>query len=231
MSSMIFRQLFDSESSTFTYILADENTLEGIIIDPVYEKVDRDLSLLKDLGVRLVYTVETHTHADHITGASRISEATGAKKVVGARSGADCADIQVDDGDKLDFGGYTLSCLSTPGHTEGCMTYRVGNRVFTGDALFVRGTGRTDFQGGSPESLYQSITQKIFSLPDDTFIYPGHDYKGHSKTTVKEEKECNPRINSSTTVEQFVQTMNALNLPEPKKIHEAVPANMNCGNI
>ncbi|MCB0390054.1 MAG: MBL fold metallo-hydrolase [Bdellovibrionales bacterium] len=231
MKNMIFRQLFDQDSWTFTYLLADPLTKEAIMIDPVYEKAERDLTLIRELDLKLKYTIETHTHADHITGAAKISAATGAKKVAGKQSGAVCADILVDDGDTLEFGPYIVKCISTPGHTDGCMSYYVSGSLFTGDALFVRGNGRTDFQQGSPERLFESITQKIYSLPDETIIYPAHDYKGHSFSTVEEEKKFNPRINETVTLDQFVKTMNGLNLPDPKKIHEAVPANLVCGNV
>ena len=231
MESLIFRQLFDQESWTYTYLLADAESKEAILIDPVFEKAHRDIQLIQELGLQLKYSIETHTHADHITGATKVSKATGAKKVAGKYSGAECADIHVDDGDTLEFGRFTLKCIATPGHTDGCMSYYVDNKLFTGDALFVRGNGRTDFQQGSPETLFESITQKIYTLPEGTKVYPGHDYKGHSVTTVEEEKKYNPRINEKVTKEQFVETMNSLNLPDPKKIHEAVPANLVCGNL
>lgn len=225
----IFRQLFDEATWTYTYLIADPDSLEGILIDPVDEKAERDLSLIKELGIKLKYTMETHTHADHITGASLISQQTGAKKVVGKRSGAECADVFVDDGDILEFGRYKVKALSTPGHTDGCTSYVVEDKAFTGDALFVRGTGRTDFQQGSAEVLYDSIYNKLFSLPEDTFVYPGHDYKGATVSTIREEKLFNPRVKVGITKQQFAETMKNLKLANPKKIHEAVPANLKCG--
>jgi sulfur dioxygenase len=231
MKRLIFRQLFDQETWTYTYLLADAKTKEGIIIDPVFEKFERDLRVIRELGIKLKYTLETHTHADHITGASKIKEATGAETVNGLNAGAECSDIKLDDGDTLNFGMYELKALSTPGHTDGCMSYYVAGMVFTGDALFIRGTGRTDFQQGSPEKLYESINEKIYALPDDTLIYPGHDYKGETVSSIKEEKLFNPRIALGTKLEDFVATMNNLNLANPKKIHEAVPANLKCGKV
>ena len=231
METMIFRQLFDQDSWTFTYLLADTESKEAILIDPVYERASRDIQLIEELGCKLKYTIETHTHADHITAATKISRATGAKKVAGKKSGADCADILIDDGDSLEFGRFRVKCLATPGHTDGCMSYLVEDMIFTGDALFVRGNGRTDFQQGSPETLYDSITKKIYTLPETTKVFPAHDYKGHSMSTVKEEKMYNPRIHAQVSKEEFVKTMNSLDLPDPKKIHEAVPANLICGNV
>jgi glyoxylase-like metal-dependent hydrolase (beta-lactamase superfamily II) len=227
--NMIFRQLFDPETSTYTYVLADPETMEGVIIDPVIEKVDRDLQVIKELGLKLLYTIETHVHADHVTSSGYIREKTGAKSVIGSASGVDCADIYLGDDETLKFGRYTIRALSTPGHTNGCTSYHVNGKVFSGDTLFVRGTGRTDFQQGSSEKLFKSVTEKLFSLPPSTLIYPGHDYKGQSVSTIEEEKKYNPRINSETTLEKFVTIMDQLKLPDPKKIHEAVPANLVCG--
>lgn len=228
-NKIIFRQLFDEDTWTYTYIIADAETKKGVIIDSVIEKVERDIKLINELGIDLKYILETHTHADHITGASKLKEATGAETVTGVDAGVNCADIYVDDFDELIFGSLTVKALSTPGHTNGCTSYLIENMVFTGDALFVRGTGRTDFQQGSAETLYESITEKIFTLPEETLIYPGHDYKGHQHSSVWEEKKYNPRIKVGTTKEQFVETMENLKLANPKKIHEAVPANLNCG--
>jgi len=228
---MIFRQLFDQDTWTYTYILADEETREGIIIDPVLEQVDRDLRFILELGIRLKYTIETHTHADHITSAAKIAQASGAQTVVGIRAGVECADIYLDEGDSLWFGRHEVKALATPGHTDGCTSYLVGDQVFTGDALFIRGTGRTDFQQGSPERLYDSIIQKIFTLAPNTKIYPGHDYRGATVSTVEEEMKFNPRIKTGVTKEKFVEIMRELKLADPKKIHEAVPANRKCGRV
>jgi sulfur dioxygenase len=228
---LLFRQLFDHESSTYTYVLADIISRDAIIIDPVLEQLERDLKLINELSITLKYTLETHTHADHITAASKIAEATGAKKVTGINSGAECADIKLADGDMLTFGSVELKALATPGHTHGCMTYLVGDKAFTGDALFIRGCGRTDFQEGSAIRLFDSVREKLFSLPDSTKVYPAHDYKGHSSSTIGEEKIYNPRLKLSISKPEFIAIMNSLNLPEPKKIHEAVVANLNCGQI
>lgn len=231
MQYPFFRQFFDRGTWTYTYLLADPESKEGILIDPVLEQVGRDLQFIQELDVRLKYTLETHTHADHITGATKIAQATGAKKVVGKHSGAECADLFMDDGDTLQFGGFQVQALSTPGHTDSCTSYLVGDKVFTGDALFIRGTGRTDFQQGSADRLYDSIYQKIFTLPEHTQIYPAHDYRGAAVSTVAEEKSYNPRVKLGTTKEQFVEIMNNLKLSQPERIHEAVPANLRCGDI
>ena len=227
---MIFRQLYDQESSTYTYLLADEETGEGVLIDPVKGNEDRDLTLAGELGVVIRYVLETHVHADHVTGAGEIRRRTGAKTVLGAASGVKCADILLGDGDTLRFGSHEVKALSTPGHTDGCTSYLVGDRVFTGDTLLIRGTGRTDFQQGSAERLYGSIRDKLFRLPDATFVYPGHDYKGRTVSTIGEEKKWNPRVAEEVDRDTFLGIMRALKLPDPKKIHEAVPANLNCGS-
>jgi len=227
---MIFKQLFDGESSTYTYLLADNETKEGVIIDSVKENIERDLQLINELGVKLLYTIETHIHADHITATKQISESTGAKTVAPWMSEVPCADILIKDGETLKFGKYQLKAIYTPGHTNTCMSYLVEDKVFTGDALFIRGTGRTDFQSGSAKDLYSSIKNKLYSLPDNTLVYPGHDYKGRTVTTIGEEKLFNPRINIHSSQEDFINKMNSLNIANPKKIHEAVPANLKCGS-
>lgn len=228
---MIFRQLFDSESSTYTYILGDESSREAIIIDPVLEKVSRDLQLLMELELSLKYILDTHVHADHVTGAAKLREATGAQVGLSSQAGTTCADLLLQDGQKIPFGRHSLEVRHTPGHTAGCVTYAMPGMIFTGDTLLVRAAGRTDFQGGSAEMLYQSIQKKIFSLPDETLIFPGHDYQGRTCTSVGEEKKYNIRIGDGKTLEEFVQIMNGLGLPKPKKIDVAVPANLNCGQI
>lgn len=225
---MIFRQLFDYETYTYTYILADKDTKEAIIIDSVRENIERDLKLIKELGLNMIYSLETHIHADHITGASSISDATGAKKIAPIGAEIVCADMQIIDSDYIKFGSKVLKAIATPGHTNSCTSYLVEDMLFTGDALFIRGNGRTDFQNGSAEDLYDSI-QKLYELPDETIVYPAHDYKGMTQTTIAEEKKYNLRISQTTTKEEFVQTMNALELANPKKIQEAVPANLLCG--
>ena len=226
---MIFRQLFDEDSSTFTYLLADPQTKEGILIDPVKEKFDRDLQIIKELGVKLKYTLETHVHADHITASSDFRKRTESQSVISENSGVTCADIYLADGDVLEFGQYKIKAFHTPGHTNGCMSYFIENMVFTGDTLLARGTGRTDFQSGSAEDLFSSIVNKLYSLPENTLVYPGHDYKGWTCSSIGEEKNFNPRVKAGTSKDEFVNIMSNLNMGLPKKIHEAVPANLVCG--
>ena len=227
--SIGFRQLFDHETWTFTYLLWDLDTREGVIIDPVREHFDRDLCLVGELGVHMVYALDTHVHADHVTSLGMLREKFGLQTAVGEPSRVPCADIMLNDGDKLCFGKHTITALSTPGHTDSCTSFKVENMVFTGDTLFIRGCGRTDFQQGDPVILYQSITQKLYTLPDETLVYPGHDYNGKSVSTIIEEKQHNPRIPDTQTEADFAKLMNSLNLPKPKRIDEAVPANMGCG--
>ena len=183
---MIFRQLFDRVTCTYTYLLADEDTREAVLIDPVVEQVERDVALLRELDLHLVHTLETHVHADHVTGGGALRERLGSRSVVSAAAGVTCTDVAVSDGDRVVFGKHHLEVRSTPGHTEGCVTYVTDDQAmaFTGDALFVRGCGRTDFQGGDAATLYRSVHGQVLSLPDDTKVYPGHDYKGRTLTTV-----------------------------------------------
>ena len=230
---MLLRQLFDHETWTYTYLLADEESGEAVLIDPVIDQLERDIKLLDDLGLKLVYTLDTHAHADHITGSGLLRKRLGSKAVVGANAGTEGADELVNDGSKLRFGGLALEVRATPGHTEGCVTYVTSDHkhAFTGDALFIRGTGRTDFQQGSAERLFRSIHDKIFILPDDTIIWPGHDYRGLTFSTVGEEKRLNPRVGDGKTEAQFAEIMDNLNLPAPKKIDVAVPANLHCGIV
>jgi sulfur dioxygenase len=228
---MIFRQLFDRDSCTYTYLLGCERTREAILIDPVKDLVDRDVQVLTELDLTLKYTLETHVHADHITASGLLRQRLGSQSVLSARGGAPCVDIAIEDGQTLQFGDCSIEARATPGHTNGCTSYYVADEdmIFTGDALFVRGCGRTDFQQGDPATLYASIHGKVFSLPDDTKIYPGHDYKGRTVTTVAEEKAFNPRLGGGRTVEQFAEIMEGLNLAPPKKLAVAVPANLQCG--
>lgn len=228
---MIFKQLFDLDTSTYTYLLADEKSKEAILIDPVLELVERDSKLIKDLGLDLKYILDTHVHADHITGMSKLKDSfNNAQMVIYKDSGNICADIFSKEGDEFKFGDKSVKVLHTPGHTNGCVSYYTDGMVFTGDALLIRGTGRTDFQQGSSENLYDSVTQKLFTLPDETIVYPGHDYKGFTSSTIYEEKTLNPRL-ANKTKEEFVEIMKNLNLPYPRKIKESVPANINCGDI
>jgi glyoxylase-like metal-dependent hydrolase (beta-lactamase superfamily II)/rhodanese-related sulfurtransferase len=224
-----FRQLFDRETSTFTYLLWDLDTKAGVIIDPVREQFERDLRLLSELGIQLVYALDTHVHADHVTSLGMLRESLGLQTAVGEPSGVPCADLLLKDGDTLQFGKHSLAALATPGHTDACTSFKVENLLFTGDTLFIRGCGRTDFQQGDPAKLYRSVTEKLYTLPNDTLVYPGHDYKGESVSTIGEEKQHNPRVSATQTEAAFAALMNALNLPRPKHIDEAVPANLGCG--
>ncbi|XP_072930435.1 persulfide dioxygenase ETHE1, mitochondrial [Epargyreus clarus] len=228
-TGFFFRQLFDTVSSTYTYLLGDMKTRDAVLIDPVLEHAERDATLVKDLGFKLVYAMNTHMHADHVTGTGKLkSILPGTKSVIGKSSGAQ-ADVYVDDGEVVRFGGYELLAKSTPGHTNGCLTYICHDQsmAFTGDALLIRGCGRTDFQEGSSEKLYESVHTKIFTLPDHYTLYPAHDYKGQTATTVWEEKKYNPRLTKS--LKEFIHIMDTLNLPYPKMIDKALPANRVCG--
>lgn len=226
---IIFYQLFEPETSTYTYLIADEKTKEAALIDPVLETVDRDLNLVEELGLRLMYVLDTHVHADHVTGAGEIRQRTKAKTAVSAESQVDCVDIPLEDGQELLLGDKKIRAIATPGHTDSCMTFAFENMIFTGDALLIRGCGRTDFQQGSSERLYESVHGKLYRLPDDTIIYPGHDYRGQTHSTIGLEKKFNARLALSKTKEEFKKTMSELKLANPKKIHEAVPANLMCG--
>jgi len=230
---MILRQLFDRETSTYTYLIADEETRAAALIDPVLEQVDRDLTILEELGLSLAYVLETHVHADHVTGASVLRDRTGARTVVSARAGAACADVMVRDGDVVRLGGLSIEVRETPGHTNGCLTYVTQDQLhaFTGDALLIRGAGRTDFQEGDSRTLYRSVHEKIFTLPDSCAIHPGHDYKGRTQSSVGEERAHNPRLGGGKTADEFVTIMDELGLAPPKRIAISVPANQNCGRL
>jgi sulfur dioxygenase len=226
---MLFRQLYDSESNTYTYLLADLETKEAILIDPVLEQIERDLKLLKELGLNLRYCLETHIHADHITGTGKLRELTGCLGILPANAQADCADRYIQDEEELKLGSIVLKAIATPGHTDSHMAYLVnGERILTGDALFIRGCGRTDFQDGDAGRLYDSVTTRLFTLPDATLVYPAHDYRGQTVSTIGEEKSWNPRFVGRDRA-NFIQFMSNLNLPAPQKIMEAVPANEQCG--
>ncbi|KAJ7985351.1 hypothetical protein DPEC_G00351160 [Dallia pectoralis] len=223
---LFFRQLFEPVSSTYTYLLADEKSREAVLIDPVLETVERDLKLLEELGFNLKVAVNTHCHADHITGSGLLKNRLhGMKSAISRHSGAQ-ADIQLSEGDKIHFGKQHLLVRETPGHTNGCVTLVTGDQsmAFTGDALLIRGCGRTDFQQGCSRKLYESVHQKVFTLPLQCLVYPGHDYKGQTASTVGEEKRFNPRLTKS--VEEFVDIMVNLNLPKPAQIDRAIPANL-----
>ena len=230
---VVFRQLFERESSTYTYLLGCAETRECLLIDPVLETVERDLQVIDDLGLTLKLCVNTHCHADHITGSGEIKKLReGVKSVISKRAGA-MADVLIDEGDVVEVGtSVKLKCLSTPGHTSGCVSLVLGDNtdVFTGDALLIRGCGRTDFQGGSSETLFDGVTRKLLGgLPDACKVWPAHDYKGRMMSTIGEEKRLNPRLGAGKTKEEFVQIMKDLNLPYPKKIDASLPRNLKCG--
>jgi sulfur dioxygenase len=228
---MLIRQLFDAETCTFTYLLADETSREAVLIDSVIEQSERDTRLIRDLDLTLKYLIETHVHADHITAVTSLKEAfPHAKSVYNTCAGVDAPDVLVKDGDILQFGSCRLKVLNTPGHTDACTSFLIDDKVFTGDALLIRGCGRTDFQQGDPGRLYDGITGKIFTLPDHFVIYPGHDYNGFTSSTVGEEKTLNPRLAGKSRA-QFVALMNGLKFPYPKKIDAALPANLKCGVV
>ena len=228
---MIFRQLFDPVSSTYTYLLADPVTREALLIDPVFEQVRRDAALLRELDLTLVATAETHVHADHVTGAWLLKQRSGSQIALSAASGAEGADRWLQDGDTLAFGTRHLAVRATPGHTDGCISYVLddGSMAFTGDALLIRGCGRTDFQQGSAERLYRSVHEQLLSLPDDCLLYPGHDYRGLTVTSVAEERRWNPRFGGSSSLGDFVGYMQHLGLPHPRQMARAVPANLRSG--
>lgn len=227
--SLIFRQLFESSSSTYTYLLGDIDTKECILIDPVLETVERDKKLIDELKLTLKYILNTHVHADHITGSGELKKYFQSAKSVISKSSDAQADITTQHEDIISFGKHSIVCISTPGHTSGCMSYLLQDKsmVFTGDALLIRGCGRTDFQSGSSEELYKSIHSHIFTLPDSTLVYPAHDYKGMMVSSIGEEKQYNPRLTKSK--DEFINIMSNLNLAYPKQIDRAVPANMLCG--
>jgi sulfur dioxygenase len=225
---MIFRQLFDSVSGTYTYLLASRTGGEALIIDPVLEKVERYLQLISELDLKLVKAVDTHLHADHITGLGALRDRTQCITVMGDRSNVDVVSMRVSEGDRLKIEGVALDVLYTPGHTDDSYSFRMADRVFTGDTLLIRGTGRTDFQNGDPRAQYDSIFNKLLKLPDDTLVFPAHDYKGEMVSSIGEEKAFNPRLKIKS-VDEYVALMNNLNLPNPKMMDVAVPANMRVG--
>ncbi|MDG2989397.1 MBL fold metallo-hydrolase [Candidatus Synechococcus calcipolaris G9] len=228
---MLFRQLFDPDTSTYTYLIADEETQTAVLVDTVIEQVARDLTLLQELGLSLRYCLETHVHADHITGAGLLRQHTGCTTVVPQGANVDCANEFLRDAQRLPLGKIDILAIATPGHTDSHMAYLVNDtHLLTGDALFIRGCGRTDFQSGDAGTLYDVVTQRLFQLPESTLVYPGHDYRGHTVSTIGEEKTWNPRFRDRSRTE-FIQYMDQLNLPNPKKIMEAVPANEQCGQM
>jgi glyoxylase-like metal-dependent hydrolase (beta-lactamase superfamily II)/rhodanese-related sulfurtransferase len=231
--SLVFRQLHDPASSTYTYLLGDSVAKKAVLIDPVFEQARRDDALLRELGLELLYTLDTHVHADHVTAAWLLKRLTGSRIALSAASGAEGMDVPLRHGDRTYFGSRYLEARATPGHTSGCMTFVLDDRsmAFTGDALLIRGTGRTDFQQGSAAALYQSIKKQLFVLPDDCVLYPAHDYRGLTCSSVGEEKSFNPRIGAQRSERDFVGFMANLRLPHPKLMDVAVPANMKCGQV
>lgn len=228
---MIFRQLFDSDSSTYTYLLGCPDTREAVVIDTVFEQHARDAALIRELDLKVRFALDTHVHADHVTGAWLMRKTFGAQTVISGQAGVDEADIEVNDGDVLAFGNQSVSVRATPGHTDGCLTYvtRDKDMAFTGDCLLIRGAGRTDFQAGDAHRMWRSIREQIFSLPEDCLLYPGHDYDGRTVSTVAEEKAFNPRIGGEAREEDFVGYMENMALPHPRLIDIAVPANLRGG--
>lgn len=228
----IFKQLLDYETYTYTYIIADIETKEAIIIDPVYEMVLRDSKLLHELGLTVKYYLDTHIHADHITGSSELKKllGTGQIGVWEKNIWVTHNDLFLQDWQTLNIWDIEIKIIETPGHTSGCVSYLIEDMIFTGDLVLVRGSGRTDFQSGSNKNMFQSVREKIFSLPDEVIIYPAHDYNGFTNSTVGEEKEYNPRLKTSNTFEDFKTVMENLNLPYPKKLDQSLSANMMCGH-
>lgn len=228
---MLFRQLFDRETCTYTYSIGDEETKEAILVDPVSEQVERDRLLLEELGLTLRYCLETHIHADHITGTAKLRELTNCQGVVPENASISCADRFLGDGEILSVGSIEIKAIATPGHTDSHNAYLVnGDRILTGDSLLIRGCGRTDFQSGDAATLYEAIAQKLFILLPETLVYPGHDYRGHTVSTIGEEKQHNPRFAGKTQT-SFIELMSNLNLATPKKMMEAIPANERCGKV
>ena len=226
---MIFRQLFEPLSSTYTYLLGCEETGEAVLIDPVIVSQERDLAEISRLGLKLAYTLDTHIHADHITAALELKKKVGSKIAAPAFDRLPCADVGIEDGVPFAFGGISLQPIHTPGHTAGHFAFMHGDRLFTGDALLIEGCGRTDFQNGDADALYASVTGKLFTLPGDTLVYPGHDYQSRRVSSIDQEIKRNPRLGQQRPIEQFRTIMANLNLPYPKFIDYAVPGNLQCG--
>ena len=228
---MKIRQLFDYDTWTYTYLIWDEATKEAAVIDSVLERLDRDVQHIKELGLNVKYLLETHIHADHITGAGPLRKKTKGQIVVHKNSGSECADVLAVEGDSFKLGSQEIKVLHTPGHTNNDITYLIEGAAFTGDSLLVRDCGRTDFQLGSNEDMFHSLTEKLFKLPEETMVFPAHDYKGFTQSTIGEEKQFNTRAGSGKSFQDFTTDMDNLNLPNPKRIHIAVPGNMKCGNL
>lgn len=228
-SNLIFQQLFEKGSSTYTYLLGDTSTREAIFIDSVLETVDRDLKLVQELNLKLQFVLDTHVHADHVTGAGEIRNRLGVKTAVAKKANIPCGDIKLGEGDELKFGSFSIRTIETPGHTDSSLSFVCEGMVFTGDALLIRGCGRTDFQGGSSERLFESVKHKLFTLPPETLVYPAHDYNGFTSSTIQAEIEHNPRLGQGRSKSQFREIMANLKLAYPEKIDLALPANQSCG--
>ena len=228
---MKIRQLFDYDTWTYSYLIWNEATKEAALIDSVHEQVERDMQHINELGLNVKYLLETHIHADHITGAGPIRKRTGGKVVVHKNSHSECADILAVEGDVFKLGDEEIHVLHTPGHTDNDITYLIAGAAFTGDTLFVRDCGRTDFQLGSNEQMYHSLTEKLFTLPEDTLVFPAHDYKGFTQSTIGEEKSFNVRVGEGKSYQDFCTIMDNLNLPNPKRLEISVPGNLKCGLV
>jgi len=227
---MNIKQLYDQETSTFTYLLWDSESNQAALIDSVKEQVKRDIAIIEEMQLNLIYLLETHIHADHITGSGILRDHFKAKVLVHKNSLSQCADQLLEHGDQVTLGNQKIDIRHTPGHTNTDISYVIDGAVFTGDTLLIRGSGRTDFQSGDAGDAYDSITQKLFTLDDETIVYPGHDYNGRMNSTIGEEKKYNPRIHTGVTREQYITIMNEMDLPKPKHIDIAVPGNLSCGN-
>lgn len=227
---MIFRQLYDLESGTYTYLLAARPGGEALLIDPVLENSKQYVQLVDELGLKLVMAIDTHTHADHVTALGAMRDVMGCTTVMGEYTRAECVNRTVKEGELLNVDGISLRAMFTPGHTDESFSFVMEDRVFTGDALLIRGTGRTDFQNGDPYAAYDSLFNKLLNLPDNTLVYPAHDYKGWSVSSIEEERRFNPRLQVSSA-EEYAEIMNNLNLPDPKMMDIAVPANLRCGQL
>ncbi|MGY8765853.1 MAG: MBL fold metallo-hydrolase [Nitrospinaceae bacterium] len=224
------RQLFDQDTWTYTYLIFDGESKESVLIDPVLERTNRDLSLVEKLDLTLIGVLETHVHADHITAAKEIRNKTGVKIYYGSKTGVKGADVLLGDGDQIRLGDHYISAIHTPGHTEGCITYFIDDKLFTGDTLFIGGTGRTDFQGGSASNTFDSCRNKLFIYPDSTFIYPAHNYEGLTVSTVGEERNSNPNVGDKIKKENFIKNENKKERPYPRRFDVSVPENMKCGS-
>lgn len=228
---MIFRQLFEADTCTYSYLLGCERTNKAILIDTVASEIATYQQLLKRFNLKLIYTLETHVHADHITAAGDLRDSLGSKSIVHRDAGAMCADLLVTDGVEIQVGDIEIKVLSTAGHTKGCISFLIDDRIFTGDSLLINGCGRTDFQEGSSATLYNNITEKLFTLPDETLVYPAHDYHGFRVSNIGQEKALNSRLGQHKTQAEFITLMDNLNLSYPKYIDEALPANQSCGQV